>query len=275
MNEQDFGIELVYQSLLKHLKDCLHIKKLKVYESLSSTNDEAMRLFYEGEESGTIVVALEQHMGRGRLSRSWMMHRGDVACSLLLRKEHLPPSHISLLPLVIALAVHDALAELGINTMLKWPNDIVCEGNENKNLGYFLHYKKLGGILVESAFSKTTISGAIIGIGINVVSNAKLAQEVPYAAYSQQLAPNIGMLAIIEKLIEKLALEIDSFKGSFFADVITRYEQVSATIGQQVKVLQGEEEIKGKALGLNEEGALLVFDGKKTHAIYAGDVIAI
>ena len=114
------------------------IKKIVYYEETDSTNIRARKLAEEGAPDGTLVVTDFQNAGRGRRGRMWVSPSGTgIFMSLILRPDILPSS-ASMLTLVAALAVYDGIKETtGLETVIKWPNDIVAEG------------KKLCGILTE------------------------------------------------------------------------------------------------------------------------------
>ena len=132
------------------------IKKIVYYEETDSTNIRARKLAEEGAPDGTLVVTDFQNAGRGRRGRMWVSPSGTgIFMSLILRPDILPSS-ASMLTLVAALAVYDGIkATTGLETVIKWPNDIVAEG------------KKLCGILTEMSAELEGIHYVVTGIGIN------------------------------------------------------------------------------------------------------------
>ena len=128
-------------------------------ESVGSTNDEARALALAGAAHGTAVVAREQTRGRGTKGRDWHSPPGlGLYVSFILRGPGggpVPSPH--LLPLASGLAASDAvLAEAGVVTRFKWPNDLVHGG------------RKLGGILSEAVSGAAGGDFVVAGIGINV-----------------------------------------------------------------------------------------------------------
>src|SRR5215510_681485 len=128
------------------------------FDSIDSTNLEAMRQAKTGAAEGLCVIAREQTRGRGRLERSWHSPKdAGLYFSLVLR----PSFDIERWPLTslaAALAVSDALRKACQLTVdIKWPNDICVE------------QWKLAGILAETV---ETSDGAavVLGIGINLTS---------------------------------------------------------------------------------------------------------
>ena len=128
--------------------------------STGSTNADVAAVARAGAPEGTVHVTSHQTAGRGRLDREWVAPPGSgLAASVLLRPVEVPLDRWGWIPLLVGVALADAVAELGVQPALKWPNDIEVDG------------KKLAGILVEAV---TTPDGAaaVIGVGLNVSMTA-------------------------------------------------------------------------------------------------------
>ncbi len=111
----------------------------------------------EGHPSGTFVVADQQTAGKGRRGRSWDSLPGTGIYMTLMLKPDINPNHASMLTLVTAMAVANAMHRVtGAEALIKWPNDIVING------------KKICGILTEMSAQFDYINHIVIGIGINV-----------------------------------------------------------------------------------------------------------
>ena len=130
------------------------------YETLGSTNAEALALARAGERGPLWISARTQSAGRGRRGSHWVSPAGNLHATLLLSD----PSPAALAPqlsFVAALAVHDAIAacapQLGPDLKVKWPNDLLVEK------------AKVAGILIEGE-SEPTFAVAI-GIGVNCVAH--------------------------------------------------------------------------------------------------------
>ena len=108
-----------------------------LFERLGSTQDEARRQAQEGAVHGTLVWALEQTAGRGRMDRSWVSKRGaGLWFSLVLRPQG-DPNAAALLSLAAGVGVVRAMPATA-PARLKWPNDVLLNG------------RKLAGILAEA-----------------------------------------------------------------------------------------------------------------------------
>ena len=154
-------------------KPCGFIRRVEYYDTLESTNRTAKELAEQGAEEGTLVIAGRQTAGRGRLGRTWHhpANEGDaIAMSMILRPS-LPGSGASMITIIAALAVHDAIRKrTGLETDIKWPNDLLSEG------------KKLCGILTEGVFRGGDYF-AVLGIGLNV-NAAEFPEELADTACS-------------------------------------------------------------------------------------------
>ena len=131
--------------------------------TVDSTNsylrNEAENLWNKhGEEGFIIVTAEHQTAGRGQRGNTWNSNAGEnLLFSILVRPgETLEVSRQFLLSQAVALSIHDAMKCYGVDTRLKWPNDIYA-GN-----------RKLAGILLELDYAGAFVEQAIIGIGLNV-----------------------------------------------------------------------------------------------------------
>src|SRR5512138_3547524 len=150
------------------------------FESIASTNDIAKALAQAGEGHGTAVLAREQIRGRGTKGRSWHSPSGlGLYVSFILRDpDGQPMPSLHLVPLAVGLAASDAILEVvGVETRLKWPNDVLFEG------------RKLGGILCEGNSLGASGGFVVAGIGLNAGQIlADFPPELRDAATSLRLA---------------------------------------------------------------------------------------
>ena len=131
--------------------------RLSAYDTLASTNAEALALARAGELGPLWIAAREQTAGRGRRGNSWVSPRGNLYATLLLT-DPAPPECAPQLSFVAVLALYDTIAAcapaLREALSLKWPNDLLCRG------------AKLAGILIEGEQAADALAVAI-GIGVN------------------------------------------------------------------------------------------------------------
>src|SRR6185312_16815404 len=138
------------------------------FDTLGSTNAEALTRARAGERGPLWIVTAEQTAGRGRRGAAWVSKPGNLYATLLLT-EPSPKAAAPQLSFVAALALHDAVAsaapQLGPALKLKWPNDLLLGG------------AKLAGILIEG--ESDPVFAVAVGIGVNCAHHP---EGTPYPA---------------------------------------------------------------------------------------------
>ena len=131
---------------------------LLTFDTLDSTNTEALKQARLGAEEGVSIVARQQTAGRGRHGRPWVSEPdAGLYFSIVLRPK-IETQYLPLITLMTGVAVHDTLAEFGIAADIKWVNDLHVDG------------KKISGILAETTDTPKGLA-VIVGIGINLKSS--------------------------------------------------------------------------------------------------------
>ena len=249
--------------------------RLKAYDTIVSTSQEAMDLALAGETGPIWIVSDYQSGGRGRRGNVWHTPRGNLAASLLLTVD-LAPAMLAQLGFVAGLALGRALdmscgdatvvrpildeARSGRDRFaLKWPNDVVAEG------------AKLAGILLQTEQSKIG-RVVVIGIGVNV---AHAPEGVPYPVASlrglgcETDAPTL-FCALSEGWLDACRLWDE---GRGFPAVRTAWLAQAAGLGGDVAVRTADGVTRGRFETIDEHGQLIVrvADGSARH-ISAGEV---
>lgn len=240
-------------------------KNLYYYEKTDSTNLRAKQLAEENAPHGTLVVADMQTAGRGRRGRGWESPaKTNVYFTILLRPEDISADVISILTLVMALSVSEAIDETaGTRTDIKWPNDII------------LHGKKVVGILSEMSAEPEYIHYVVTGVGINVGKQQFSEELVPKAtSLEAELGHRVSRAALVEKAMERFEANYEKFRQSGnMGELKESYERRLVNTGREVRVLDLEHEFSGRAVGINDEGELLVrTEDGAVRAVYAGEV---
>ena len=143
---------------------------------IGSTNTVALALAGLDAPEGSVVVADYQTAGRGRQGRAWLAPPDTALLVSILLRPTGPAERIPQLSLVAGVAVREALALAGVETRLKWPNDIL------------LHGKKVCGILLEAASGPLREPGVVVGIGLNVNQ-----ERADFAADLRQRATSLSV----------------------------------------------------------------------------------
>lgn len=241
---------LTYSEINKYLKTEYIGKKIIHFNTIDSTNRKAKELAAIGEDEGTVIISEEQTKGRGRLGRDWISPKyKGIWMSLILRPD-INPIHASKLTIIGAAAVVMALHELGRDSYIKWPNDII------------LNDKKVCGILTEMNAELDKINYIILGIGINVnIDEEDFPEQLRDIATS--LKNEFGMLVDRKNLIAKILNNFEFLYEDFIKDgsikkSIEISNNNSILIGKEIKIISGKDTTVAKALSIDEDGALIV-----------------
>jgi BirA family biotin operon repressor/biotin-[acetyl-CoA-carboxylase] ligase len=223
-----------------------------------STNADAAVLARAGVPHGTAVLASRQTEGRGRLGRAWESPPGGVYVSGLLRPS-LPPAGLTGLPLAVAVGVAGELSRLGVEAGVKWPNDLLLgEG-------------KLAGVLLEMAAEADRTAWVVVGVGLNV-SRAETA--VDGAAYLDDVAAGIGRARAAAAVLDGIAEGYRWLTEGDFGAVRGLFEarDVLARSVVRVRDAEGRVIVDGRAVGIDDEGRLLLEASGALVPVAAGDV---
>ncbi|MDQ0204697.1 biotin--[acetyl-CoA-carboxylase] ligase [Pectinatus haikarae] len=237
---------------------------IKYYKSVDSTNNVSKLLAQQNAEEGTILISEEQGNGKGRLSRGWFSpSRKGIWFSLILRPNFLP-QEAPKCTLMAAVAISKAIRSVtGVEVGIKWPNDILYEG------------KKLVGILTEMNAEMERINYIIIGMGINVnITHAEVPEEIRDSATSllQITGKKISRVELLCAILAELENEYVIIREKGFSPILDEWKKFSVTLGQEIKVIGINETFHGKAVNIDDYGALLVDTGNKIERVLAGDV---
>ncbi len=241
--------------------------KILRFDSIDSTNLEAIRQARAGAPEGLSVVAREQTAGRGRLDRSWHSQKDAGLYFSIVLRPTLEMNLWPLLPLMAALAVSDALMKAcGLPTDIKWPNDILAND------------RKLCGILAET-IETVNGSAAIAGIGINLTNEAVLKDLRSTATSIEEITDGKpDAEEVLTELLKAIAERYEVLQSAGGAEHTLREwcANSSFAFDRQVRVSLGSDSFIGTTRGLESDGALRVesADGK-IKIVRAGDVTAI
>ena len=232
-------------------------------ESTQSTNEEAKKIAREGAEEGTIVVAEEQITGHGRLARGFYSpFAKGIWFSLILRPKFFP-MEASKCTLLAAVGVCRGIRRMGLaDAGIKWPNDILVHG------------KKLVGILTLMSASMEKIDYIIMGIGINTgIKKNEFPEDFREGATSfLNEGINVSRKDLLAAILGELEKEYSIAQDEGFDKVLDDWRALSVTLGQEVRVIFGDDSYTGKAVDIDRDGCLLVNTGSEGKRVIAGDV---
>lgn len=234
------------------------------FERVSSTQDVAKEMAKEGADEGTVVVALQQNRGRGRLGRLWLSPSGGLWFSIILRPQ-INPTEASKITLLAAVAVAKAIGELyQLHALIKWPNDVLISG------------KKVAGILTEASAELNKLIFVVLGIGINAnvdVGDFPHNLLMPATSLSAELKEEVDLSSLLEGCLKHLEAEYALFKKEQFEKILDQWRKLSAILGKEVKVASPSETLVGRASDIDQSGALILqLDSGEKRVVQVGDV---
>ncbi len=241
----------------------LAIPDLRYFDTIGSTNDEAMAWAESGAPDFALVAADQQTRGRGRLGRHWVTNpAAALAFSLVLRPGPREMKAMGQFSPLGALGVAGALQNLGMDAQIKWPNDVL------------VGRKKLCGILAEAVWSGSQLRGLVLGIGVNVApESVPPPEEVMFPATCIQW--ELGRPVERWGLLREVLANILKWRAQLgMAPFLAAWQAHLAFRGEQVEVHPpGAEAVHGRLVGVDAEGNLLLHLANAEEArIAAGDV---
>jgi len=253
------------EALLQDLRTDRFGRAMRLLAETASTSDVAWEWLRSGGPEGGVVIAERQTRGRGRHGRAWASPRGGLWMSVAVRPE-MEMASAGRLGVGLAIATAEAVrAEAGCDVGLKWPNDVVLGG------------RKLGGVLVETESDGGRVGAAVLSLGLNVNSDVgMLPEQVRREAVS--LLGATGRRHRVERIAGRV---LEGLEG-LWPDVVgagtalaERWRAWDVLHGREVSVDVGGETRRGRANGIDSEGALVLMIGGAAHRMAAGEVRSV
>jgi BirA family biotin operon repressor/biotin-[acetyl-CoA-carboxylase] ligase len=239
---------------------------VEVVAHIDSTNNELMRRGHGRDNPPTLLVALSQTAGRGRMGRAWQSQPG--AGLTFSWGMHMAPTDWSGLSLAVGLSLADALDPDGQwGLQLKWPNDLCWQSAGA--------VRKLGGILIETQMAAASAETparrwCVVGVGMNLqtpaIDGADLA-PVGWREITSEATPSGPDL--LQACMAALVPAMQAFESHGFAPLVERFAQRDALRGQTVVLSDGR---SGTALGVDAQGALKVQTAQGLQSVHSAEV---
>lgn len=234
---------------------------IHVYDTIDSTNAEAMRLVAFGSPLPLLILAEQQTAGRGRRGRKWVSPFAEnLYYSVALRIDG-GMRQLEGLSLVVGLAVLKTLHEAGVKGAgLKWPNDIL------------VGQRKLAGVLLELTGDPADVCHVVIGVGINV--NMRTVEEVDQAWTSMALESGINFDRnhVAARLSVHLHDYLVAHREKGFGAFQEEWEANHLWQNQPVMLLAASNVIEGVVVGIDTVGALRLRVGEQVKVFSGGEL---
>jgi len=239
---------------------------ISLLDETDSTNDEAARQLAAGRAAPFVVLARKQNRGRGRLGRAWHSEPGGNLYASFAFRPRVAPGRMAIFTLWMGVNLCELIANFTrLAPALKWPNDLLFDG------------RKAGGMLTEARIDADQIRDLVFGLGLNVNGPAAgwpadLARRA--TSLAEQAAAPIDLNRFTAALIGRVLLAYEQFVAgehtATFADLWQRYDVLR---GQSIALAQGDRRIAGTAMGIDDEGSLLIRTAAgRLQRFHAGDV---
>ena len=248
--------------------------RIEAHDTVGSTNAEALVRARRGDEDRLWVVSDHQSAGRGRRGSRWGTLRGNLAASLY-RCVACPAASAATLGFAAGLAIDESLRRIcpslaaapsrgseasPARLRLKWPNDVLLDGN------------KLAGILLEAEPTADNRLAVVVGIGVNVVGAPG---GLPYKATS---LTSLGKCVDASEVFHALSdawVDFDRMwdDGAGFDRIREIWLDRAGGVGEEIAVHLGESTLHGVFETIDGAGRLVLrlADGSR-HSVSAGEV---
>lgn len=242
-------------------------KTICYFDHIESTNKTAKEIASGEGEHGTVVISEEQTEGRGRIGRSWSSPKKKGIWMSIIVRPDISPTDATKMTQIAAASVYSALGEMDLETEIKWPNDIILNG------------KKVCGILTEMSSEMMQINYMVIGIGINVNQDIV---DIPEDLREKATSLKIESGTTIDR--KELVGKILNHFEYFYDDLVVRGDITEALeicrtksilIGKRVRVIRRGETLEREAIGLTDEGELVVKDGDGNQSVVVSGEVSV
>ena len=236
-------------------------------DSIDSTNEEIKRKADKFIKT-TWVLAKSQTQGKGRNGKIWLNSQGNFAGSVIFFPT-VKQEYYHLFGFFFGVALYNTIKKFlkeDIDVRLKWPNDLIIEN------------RKVAGILLETIQIKNDLRiGLIVGIGVNLNSspNLKTKPRTVYNAgcissFTSNTIDQVSFFKDFNNELISLESYIDENNLGFILDFWQKKSYEKGSIVQFSD--QRGKMSKGKFLGLDELGSLIIDDISGVKKLYSGDV---
>lgn len=236
-----------------------------VEKCVTSTNIVLKEKAEQGARHGTVLIAEEQTLGKGRMGKNFYSPYGTgIYLSILLRPD-IPAQEALFLTTSAAVATAKAIEDVSEKKAdIKWVNDIYIEN------------KKVCGILTEAAFNIETgkLDYAIVGIGINVCYPKEgfppEIDKIATAVFDKDSDSINKRSLLIANLLNYFMDYYNNFNEKKY---VSEYIDRSMLIGKEITIIDGQNSRDAIAVKIDNQCRLKVkFDDGTEKWLNSGEV---
>ena len=233
-------------------------------ENVDSTNVYAKNNL-EILDDKTVIHALRQTSGRGRLNRSWVdLGDGNLFLSFVLKPSNKFSETYSNLTQYLSVVLCKLLESYGLETQIKWPNDVLING------------KKIAGILSETVMQGNSFKGLVLGIGVNLNAKQSDINNIPdkiATSLNIETQQFIDMNKFKDDLISSFYKNYEEFLEKGFEYIKSDYISRASFINTEITVKGYNQTTTGKAKEINSNGELILENNGKELVLTIGDIL--
>jgi BirA family biotin operon repressor/biotin-[acetyl-CoA-carboxylase] ligase len=239
---------------------------LRYVSETGSTNDAALALAAAGAAEGTSVLADLQRQGRGRRGNEWFSPAESGIYLSLVVRPNVAPAALPMVTIAAGVAVAEAVTVVsGLPAELKWPNDLVI-GRP---------WRKMGGVLAETASTGARVDAVVVGIGINVRPSsfpASLSRRA--TSIETELGRSVDRARLVVQLLISMRAMMGLVHEGRRGDIAARWREFAGAglRGADVRFSGVNGRSRGSAMDIDDEGALLVSVQGRVERVIAGEV---
>lgn len=229
------------------------------FDEVESSNKTAFELAKLRKISDhEVILAKKQSAGKGRQNRNWDSPLGNLYFSLVVRPQ-ISVEKIPQLSFIGIVALRLAIEKIVEGSSVKWPNDLLVAE------------KKIAGLLLESEITTENCEFAVIGIGINLISNPT--QTIFPASNLKDFGAEISPQEMLEKFLDEFEPLYQNWLNFGFEGIRKIWMQRAYRLNENIKLRLEEQEVDGVFKGIDEEGNLLIDQDGEISKISAADVM--
>lgn len=213
----------------------------------------------------TVVHALSQTEGRGRLQRKWVdLGDGNLFMSFVLKPSESFDEIYSNLTQYLSVKLCKILEAYGLEPQIKWPNDVLING------------KKIAGILSETVMQGSYFKGLVLGIGVNLNASEDSVKEITdkeVTALNLEIGNAVDCESFRTALCEEFFNNYDEFLEKGFEFIKSDYINKACFLDKEVCVKVFDTEKRGIAKSVTDKGELVLFNNNENFVLTIGDIL--
>ena len=233
-------------------------------EKVDSTNNYA-KLNIENFADKTIIHALSQTAGRGRLTRSWVdLGEGNLFMSIVLKPSDSFDEVYSNITQYLSVSLCKVFESYGLKPEIKWPNDVLING------------KKIAGILSETVMTGSVLKGIVLGVGVNLNADSKDVNSIPdkiATSLNLEVGKNVDLDVFMTELTEEFFKNYDRFLENGFEFIKSDYVNRNCFLNKELNVQIFNNVETGLAKSINDRGELVLLKDDKELVLTIGDIL--